>query len=294
MFISDFAIKRPLVTTTTMLALVAFGIAALINLQTDEFPDIQQPVVVVTIPYPGASPAEVERDIVRPVEEAIFGISGLDAEKSTCSAIDGLAQCTIFFNFEKPIQQATQDIRDAISVKREDLPPEMKEPVLTRFDPSDLPVMTLTLTSATVPADVLTRLADPGITGVIRSIPGVARVDVVGGVKRNMVVEVRPSDLQAAGLSVATVLQRVQQQNIAAPVGWINGPLNERLIRLSGRLANAEEFGNIIVADRGGQIIRLRQVANVYDGTEEARTGALFNGREAVGIEILKSKGFST
>jgi HAE1 family hydrophobic/amphiphilic exporter-1 len=294
MFISDFAIKRPIVTTTTMLALVAFGIAALINLQTDEFPDVQQPIIGVTIPYPGASPAEVERDIVRPVEEAVFGISGLDAEKSTCFAIDGLAQCTIFFNFEKPIQQASQDIRDAISVKRADLPPEMKEPVLTRFDPSEQPAMTLTLTSQTTAPEILTRIADPAITGVIRSIPGVARVSVVGGVKRNMVVEVRPADLQAAGLSVATVLARVQQQNIAAPVGWINGPLNERLIRLSGRLANAEEFGNIIVADRNGQIIRLRQVANVYDGTEEARTSALFNGREAVGIEIVKSKGFST
>ena len=84
MFISDFAIERPLVTVTTMLALVAFGVAALINLQTDEFPDVQQPVVGVTIPYPGASPAEVEREIVEPVEEAVFGISGLDAEKSTC------------------------------------------------------------------------------------------------------------------------------------------------------------------------------------------------------------------
>ncbi|HUO51903.1 MAG TPA: efflux RND transporter permease subunit [Gemmatimonadaceae bacterium] len=294
MLISDFAIKRPIITVTTMVALVAFGLAALINLHTDEFPDIQQPIVTVSIPYPGASPAEVERDIVRPVEDAIFGISGLDAEKSTCAAIDGLAQCTIFFEFEKPIQEASQDIRDAISVKRADLPPEMKEPVLGRFDPSEQPVMTLTLTSETTPAEVLTRLADPGITGAFRSIPGVARVGVVGGIKRNMVVEVRPADLQAAGLTVAQVLARVQQQNLAAPVGWINGPLEERLIRLSGRLKRPEDFANLVVAEKNGQIVRLGQVADVYDGTEEARTAALFSGREAVGIEILKSKGFST
>ena len=294
MYISDFAIKRPLITVTTMVALVAFGLASLINLHTDEFPDIQQPIISVTIPYPGASPAEVERDIVRPVEDAIFGISGLDAEKSTCAAIDGLAQCTIFFEYEKPIQEASQDIRDAISVKRSDLPPEMKEPVLARFDPADQPVMTMTLTSETTPAEVLTRLADPGISGEFRSIPGVARVNVVGGIKRNMVVEVRPADMQAAGLTVAQVLARVQQQNLAAPVGWVNGPLDERLIRLSGRLPRAEDFAELVVADHNGQIVRLGQVANVYDGTEEARTAALYDGREAVGIEILKSKGFST
>jgi HAE1 family hydrophobic/amphiphilic exporter-1 len=294
MFISDFAIKRPLVTVTTMVALVAFGLAALLNIHTDEFPDIQQPIVTVTIPYPGASPAEVEREIIRPVEDAIFGISGLDAEKSTCSAIDGLAQCMIFFEYEKPVQEASQDIRDAISVKRVDLPPEMKEPVLSRFDPADQPVMTLTLTSETTPAEVLTRLADPAISGEFRSVAGVARVTVVGGIKRNMVVEVRPVDLQAAGLTVADVLAKVQQQNLAAPVGWVNGPLDERLIRLSGRLPRAEDFAELVVANRNGQIVRLGQVANVYDGTEEPRTAALFNGKEAVGIEILKSKGFST
>ena len=121
-----------------MVALVVFGIFALLNLHTDEFPDIQQPVVGVTIVYPGASPSEVTREIIDPVEDAIFGISGVDGEKSTCSATDGLASCTIFFEFEKPIQQASQDIRDAISTKRADLPTEMEEPVLTRFDPSEL------------------------------------------------------------------------------------------------------------------------------------------------------------
>jgi len=103
MFISDFAIRRPIVTVTAMVALVVFGIFALLNLHTDEFPDIQQPVVGVTIVYPGASPSEVTREIIDPVEDAIFGISGVDGEKSTCSATDGLASCTIFFEFEKPI-----------------------------------------------------------------------------------------------------------------------------------------------------------------------------------------------
>ena len=294
MFISDFAIKRPIITITTMVALVAFGCAALLNLHTDEFPDIQAPIVGLTIAYPGASPAEVERELVKPVEDAVWGISGLDGDKSTCFAIDGLAQCTLIFDYDKPIEQASQDVRDAISTKREDLPQEMKEPVLTRFDPSEAPVFTLVLTSPTTPAPVLTRIADPGLASDLRSIPGVAQVNVVGEVKRNMVVELRPADLQSAGVSVAQVVQAVGQQNLASPVGWLNGKLDEKLIRLSGRLQNAADFGGLVVADRGGQLIRLNQIANVYDGTEESRTMALFNGKQAVGIEILKSKGYST
>jgi hydrophobic/amphiphilic exporter-1 (mainly G- bacteria), HAE1 family len=104
MFISDFAIERPVVTVTAMVALVAFGIAALVNLNTDEFPDIQQPIVGVTILYPGASPETVEREIVDPIEEAFSSISGLDWAKTQASATDGLAQFTVFFDFEKDVQ----------------------------------------------------------------------------------------------------------------------------------------------------------------------------------------------
>src|SRR6478672_8314144 len=294
MFISDFAIQRPIVTVTAMVALVVFGIFALLNLHTDEFPDIQQPVVGVTIVYPGASPSEVTREIIDPVEDAIFGISGVDGEKSTCSATDGLASCTIFFEFEKPIQQASQDIRDAISTKRADLPTEMEEPVLTRFDPAEAPVVTLSLTSGSVPAATLTRLADPGVTRSLRAIPGVAQVSVVGGIEREMTVEVQPAALEAAGVSVAQVVQAVQAQNLAAPVGRLNGALEERTIRLRGRPEGPADFAQIVIAERAGNSIRLGQVAKVYDGTEEPRTLALYDGRQAVGVEIIKSKGYST
>jgi hydrophobic/amphiphilic exporter-1 (mainly G- bacteria), HAE1 family len=294
MFISDFAIQRPIVTVTAMVALVVFGIFALLNLHTDEFPDIQQPVVGVTIVYPGASPSEVTREIIDPVEDAIFGISGVDGEKSTCSGTDGLASCTIFFEFEKPIQQASQDIRDAISTKRDDLPTEMEEPVLTRFDPSELPVVTLTLTSETVPAAMLSRLADPGVTRALRAIGGVAQVSVVGGIEREMTVEVQPAALEAAGVSVSQVVQALEAQNLAAPVGRLNGGLEERTIRLRGRPEGPADFAQLVVSEREGRSIRLGQVAKVYDGTEEARTLALFNGRQAVGVEIIKSKGYST
>ena len=133
MFISDFAIKRPIVTIVSMVALVVFGLFSLTQLQTDEFPDVTQPIVNVSIPYPGASPDVVEREVLDPIEEAISGISGVDRMQGT--AQDGFANITVFFVFEKDIQQASQDIRDKISAIRDELPVEMKEPMLSRFDP---------------------------------------------------------------------------------------------------------------------------------------------------------------
>ncbi len=294
MFISDFAIKRPIVTITAMVALVAFGIASLVNLQTDEFPDIQQPIIGVTISYPGASPETVEREIVDPIEESFSSISGIDWAKTQASSTDGLAQFIVFFDFEKDIQEASQDIRDAISTKRADLPTEMEEPVLTRFDPSQQAVLSLALTSTALEPPTLTRIADPMIVRDLRTIPGVAQVNVVGGVDREMTVQVRPADLQGAGVSVAEVVQALEQQNLAAPVGRLNGPLDERAIRLKGRLDAPQDFANLVVAERNGNLIRLDQVADVFDGTEEQRTKALFSGKDAVGIEVLKAKGYST
>lgn len=136
MWISDFAIKRPMITIVSMLALVAFGVAALFNVQTDEFPDIQQPIVAVSIVYPGASPDIVEREIVEPIEEAVLAIAGVDRTKTKVNAVDGLAQFTVFFEFSKPVAEASQDVRDAIAAIRDELPTEMKEPIITRFDPA--------------------------------------------------------------------------------------------------------------------------------------------------------------
>jgi HAE1 family hydrophobic/amphiphilic exporter-1 len=140
----------------------------------------------------------------------------------------------------------------------------------------------------------LTRLADPGITRELRAIPGVADVQIFGKVERELTVEVDPERLQAAKVSVADVVQALQLQNLAAPVGRVNGALDERAIRLRGRLENPEEFQSLVVAERGGRLVRLGEVANIRDATAEARTLALYNGKEAIGIDIKKSKGYST
>src|SRR5688500_3573689 len=304
MFISDYAITRPLITILSMVALVVFGLFAPWQLQTDEFPDVAEPVVFAAIIFPGASPDQVERELLDPIEEAIQGISGVD--KIFGEARDGYAQIVTIFVFEKDLQEATQDIRDAISAIRADLPPEMEEPILKRFSPNDFPIVQLSLTSTVLePAD-LTAIADPSITGAMRAIGGVAQVEILGKVERELTVELRPSALQAAGVSVGEVVQAIGAQNIAVPVGRLNGELDERTIRLKGRLEGPADFMNMVVAERQGQTIRLGQIATAIDGTQEQRSVALYNKREkaaegvtfttqeAVGISVTKAKGYST
>ena len=189
MFISDFSIKRPLITVDSMLALVVFGAFALLRLKTDEFPDVQPPIVATTIVYPGASPGQVEREILEPIEEAIQGIQGVDFVQG--EARDGYASIITWFVFEKDLQVGQQDIRDAISIKRQDLPQEMQEPILRKLSDTDRPVMSITINSDVLTPAQLTRLADPGITREFRSLPGVADVSVRGAVKRELTVEMR-------------------------------------------------------------------------------------------------------
>ena len=298
MFISDFAIKRPVITIVTMLALAVFGLFALFKLQTDEFPEIAPPVVTVGLVYPGASPDGVEREILDPVEEAISSISGV--KRVMGSAQDGFASVMVEFQFEKPLSEATQDIRDAISGIRQDLPPELEEPIIKKFNDTDRPIVSLAVSSVNLSSGELTRLVDPGITRELRSIPGVAEVTIPGKVERELTVQIRPEAMQSAGIGVSQVVQALQLQNLAAPVGRVNGVQDEKAIRLKGRLERPEEFAGIVVAERNGRLIRLGQVATIIDATEEPRTMALYqkrsdaSAREAVGLDIKKASGFST
>jgi len=292
MFISDFAIKRPLVTVVAMLTLAAAGVLALTQLQTDEFPEVQPPIVLTTIVYPGASPEQVEREVLEPVEEAIQAIAGVKSING--EARDGFMTIRTEFIFSKNLQEATQEIRDAIGTKRQDLPQEIEEPILRKFNDTDSPIVTLSLFSTSVLPPELTQFADPGVTRELRSIPGVADVSVTGAVKRELTVNLDPQRLQSAGVSVPQVIAALQQGNLAVPVGRVTGALDERTIRLQGRLNGPSDFMQLVVAEKGGRVVRLGDVATAADGTEEQRTLAFYNGKPAVGIEIKKTKGYST
>jgi HAE1 family hydrophobic/amphiphilic exporter-1 len=292
MMISDFAIKRPIVTITVMLALVVFGLFALFQLDTDEFPDVVAPVVTVSTIYPGSSPDVVEREVTDPIEEAISGISGVRTVRS--QSLDGYSFIITEFAFSKDLQEAMQEVRDKIGEIRGDLPIEIEEPILGKFQETDTPILSVAVASNVLDGPELTRVVDPAITRELRAIAGVADVRLSGGVQRELTVELRPEALQQAGIGIGQVVMALQSQNLAAPVGRINGSLEEKTIRLRGRLEAPEDFLQLVVAEKNGQIVRLGQVATVRDGTEEQRTAAIYNGRDAVGIDVRKSKGYST
>jgi HAE1 family hydrophobic/amphiphilic exporter-1 len=291
-FISDFAIRRPIITVVTMIALVVFGLASLLQLDTDEFPELSQPIVFIAVPYPGAAPDVVEREVVTRLEDKLSGISGVDKLNSTST--DGFGQIIVQFVFSKDVDQAMQDVRDAISAVRPQLPAEILEPVIRRFDPNQLPIVSLAVTSAALSTPQLTQLADEQIGGELRSVAGVAQVNVVGGDSAQLNVNVRPSDLAAAGVGIEQVVSAVRAQNLAAPVGRVNAALEQRVIRLEGRLERPEEFSQIVVAQRGGQLVRLGQIASVEAGAAEPTSAARFNDAPAIGLDIIKSREYST
>jgi hydrophobic/amphiphilic exporter-1 (mainly G- bacteria), HAE1 family len=292
MFISDFAIRRPLVTVVAMLSLALFGMFALKKLKTDEFPDVAPPWLTVAVIYPGASPEGVEKEVLDPIEEQVASIAGV--KRIMSKAYDGYALLMIEFLFDKDLNEASQDVRDAISAVRIDLPSEMEEPIVRKFNDTDRPIISVALSSVSLSPAELTRLADPGITRELRSVAGVSDVQVFGKVERELTVEVRPERLQAASVSIGQVVQAIMMQNLAAPVGAVTGGMEEKSIRLKGRMESVSEFANLVVADRGGRLVRLGEVADVKDATEEPRTLALFDNKEAVGIDIKKMKGYST
>ena len=292
MFVSDFAIRRPIVTVVTMIALVVFGLASLARLDTDEFPDIDAPIVFVAIAYPGAAPDVVEREVVTRIEDKISGISGIDKINSTST--DGFAQIIVQFVFSKAVEQATQDIRDAISAVRAQLPAEILEPIIQRFDPNQLPIVSLALTSSVLTPPQLTQIAEQTIAGDLRAIGGVAQVNVVGGDSAQLNVNVRPTDLAALGVGIDQVVTAIRSQNLAAPVGNVNSPLEQRSIRLEGRLERPEDFNALVIGQRGGQLITLGQIADVEAGAAEPKSSALYNGKQAIGLDIVKSREYST
>jgi HAE1 family hydrophobic/amphiphilic exporter-1 len=234
----------------------------------------------------------VEKEVINPIEEAIASISGV--KKSYSTSEDGFGQIFVEFQFEKPLQEATQDIRDAISSIREDLPVELKEPIIKKFNDADRPIVSFALYSDKLSPGELTRIADPSITRELRAIAGVAEVVIAGKLVRELTIELKPDALQASGISVSQVVQALQLQNLAAPVGRIENGSTEKSIRLKGRPEGPRDFEQIAIVERNGKPVRLGEIAIVKDSVAEARTLALYNGKEAVGIDIKKAKGYST
>jgi HAE1 family hydrophobic/amphiphilic exporter-1 len=292
MFLSDFSIKRPVSTVVIIIALMCLGLLALKKLRVNQIPDVEQPVMVVTIPYPGASPETVEREIVNRIEKALQSISQVYQLRSTAS--ESQAQLVIIFNFKKNMVEASDEIRNAINSVRYKLPVEMREPILTRLDPSAQPIMQLALSAQKQTHAEISRLAEDVLADQLRGIDGVAVVNVNGALRRELSVLLRAEKLREYNTSVTEVVNALRMQNTTAPVGRVKGALDEQSIRLVGRIESPKEFEDIVVKRSAGQVVRLGQVATVKDGFAELAGLSLRNAHPNVGLSVTRSRDAST
>ncbi len=252
----------------------------------------QQPVLVVQIPYPGASPETVEREVINRVEKSLQSIPQVYEIRSTAN--EGSAQIVIIFNYKKDLVEAADEIRNAIGAVRYKLPLEMREPVLFRDDPANEPVMQLSLSSETQSLAEISRLAEDQLADRFRALNGVATVNVNGSLRRELSVLLHAQKLREYNVSVSEVVGALRQQNTTAPVGRVKGDLDEQSIRLVGRIESPREFEDIVLRRTGDEVVRLGQVATVQDGFAEVNGYSMRNGHPNVGISITRSRDAST
>jgi hydrophobic/amphiphilic exporter-1 (mainly G- bacteria), HAE1 family len=292
MFLSDFSIKRPVAMIAIIVALMCLGLMAMAQLRVNQIPDVEQPLLVVNITYPGASPETVEREVINRIEKALQSIAGVDEVRSTAS--EGNARIMLVFKFSKNMVVASDEVRNAIGTVRYKLPIEMREPVLQRVDPSAQPVMQVALSASKQTHAEISRMAEDTLADRFRGIPGVATVDVNGALHRELSVLLRAEKLRTFNVSVAEVVTALRNQNATAPVGKVRGTLEDQSIRLVGRIESPAEFEQIVVQRRGEQIVRLGQVATVQDGFAELTGFSVRNGRPNVGLSITRARDAST
>ncbi len=292
MFLSEFSIKRPVAMVVVIIGLMALGMLALSKLRVNQIPDVEQPVLLVNVPYPGASPDTVEREVINRIEKSLQGISGVYQLRSTAS--EGNAQLVIIFNFDKNLVIAADEVRNAIAAVRYKLPLEIREPILQRLDPAAQPIMQLALSSTRQSHAAISRLAEDELADRFRALPGVAVVNVNGSLRRELSVLLRSQQLREYEVSVTDVVAALRAQNATAPVGKVRGPLEDQSIRLVGRIESPAEFGRIVIKRRGNEMVRLSQVAVVQDGFAELSGFSVRSGNPNVGISVTRTREAST
>jgi len=292
MFLSDISIKRPVFATMMMVALVVLGVVSFRRLAIDEYPDITYPVVSVSTSLPGASPESMMRDVSRPLEEALNTVQGIKEINSTSS--EGNSNVRITFNLGVDIGTAQQDVSAKVQRIRRALPPSVEEPIIQHFDPNESPILAIGVQSSERALRDLTDLADESIQPRIEAIAGVGGVNMNGGRRRQIRVQLDPDGMRAYGMSPLQVTQALQRENQDVPAGRVERGLTQQLVRITGRVADPKAFADIVVAVRNNRPIRLGDVATVVDGVEDRRSTAEVDGVPAVVLEVLKVSGANT
>ncbi|MBX3731741.1 MAG: efflux RND transporter permease subunit [Verrucomicrobiae bacterium] len=289
--LAEVCIRRPVFALMLILALVVVGAAGYVRLGVDRLPSVDLPTVRVSTALPGASPAEVEAQVSRPIEEVVNTVAGISELRSISGP--GMSLVLVTFELDRDIDTATQDVRDRVATVLRRLPREALPPVISKFDNDQSPVLTLSL-SGPRPLRELTELADKVVKVQIERASGVGGVQVEGGAERAMNLWLDASRLAAYGLPVTAVRDALNRQNVDIPGGNVTGAIRESSLRTPGRMTSAAEFDDLVIAYRNGDPIRLRDVGRAEDGAKEQRSVTRLNGEPAVILEVRRQSGANT
>ncbi len=299
MWFTRVSIANPVLAVMVMLAFVVLGLFSYNRLQVDQFPDIEFPIVVVQIDYPGAAPEVVENEVTRKVEEAVNTLAGINALYSR--SYETTSVVIVQFDLNIDGRRAADDVREKLAIIKAGFRDEVKEPKVSRFDPAARPVFSVALTSPDGSRSVqqLTTYADQVLRKRFENVRGVGSVALVGGLKREINVYLKPQSLEAHGVGADAVMQAVRSENQNLPAGVLRSREVERTVQIEGRVTRPDDLRSIVVARRGAagaatQPVRLGQLADIVDGPEEVESLALYNGQRTLALEVQKNQGDNT
>ena len=289
MNVSAWSIKNPIPAILLFIMLTLVGLMSFRAMKIQNFPDIDLPTIMVSAVLPGASPSQLETDVARKIENSIATLQGVKHIYTRVQ--DGAATITTEFHLEKPTQEALDDVRTAVARVRSDLPGDLRDPVIAKVDLAGLPILTYTIASKRMDDEALSWFVDNTVVKNILAVPGVGAVGRVGGVNREIRVELDPGKLLALGVTAADISRQLRQIQQEASGGRVDVGGMEQSVRTVATVHSAEELAHMDIALTGGQRIRLDQVATISDTVSERRSAALLNGAPVVGFEITRSRG---
>jgi len=289
MTLSDLSVRRPVLATVFSLIIIAFGLIAFTRLPLRELPDVDRPVVSVNATYPGASAQVVENQITRIIEGQLSGIDGID----TINAIsrDGRSSINIEFTLDRDLEDATNDVRNAVSRARGQLPADIDEPTIRKADADADAIIWFSLQSTTLDRMALTDYADRYIVDRLAVLNGVANVQIGGGFRRALRIWLDTNAMAARGITVQDVENALRSENIELPAGYVQSQERDYQVRVARAFETPEQFQRLPIAGQGGPetaVVRLGDIARVEIEPEERRSLFRGNGVEQVGLGIVR------
>jgi HAE1 family hydrophobic/amphiphilic exporter-1 len=289
--LSDFSIKRPVFTVMLTLVIIAVGLVALTRLPIDLMPEITYPTLNISTSYQNTGPEEMEQLITRPIEEAMSAVPGVEEVFSTSS--EGSSTVRVVFTWGTNLDAAADDIRERLDRVIPRLPLEAGRPMLRKFDPAQMPILSIGILSNLDPVQTR-RIIDEQISYRIERVPGVAAADVYGGQVREIQINLYPDRIKALGLPIDLVINKIRQENIDTPAGVIERGNYEVLVRIPGVYTSLDEIRESVVAIRDGVPILLKEIASIDDTHQRITRVSRINEIPGTRISINKQSGKNT